>query len=176
MKCPTCGREMKSRVRDYDYVESGLKNVVLKGITVHECKHCGEVLPEISNVKQIHKWIAEYLVRKQGPLTGDEFRFLRKALGKNAREIAERIAVNPVSISRWECNKVPIGAQSDRLFRMIFILGLPEEARMFTESKCLEIARAVLQRRTTTAARKPRSQRIEITPRRSEAEDRRAHE
>lgn len=107
MKCPNCGKEMKSRVRDYEYIECGLKNVVLSGITVHECKHCGEVLPEIPNIKQVHKWIAEYLLKKQGPLTGEEFRFLRKAMGKSAKETAERLAVNPVTISRWENKPLP---------------------------------------------------------------------
>ena len=105
MKCHNCDKEMKSKVRDYEYVESGLKNVVLKGITVHECKHCGEVLPEIRNIKQIHQWIAEYLLKKQGALTGPEFRFLRKAMGKSAKETAECLAVNPVTISRWENNE-----------------------------------------------------------------------
>ena len=82
MKCPNCGREMKSKIRDYEYVESGLKDVVLRNIKVYECPSCGELLPEVANVKQIHKWIAEYLLRKQSPLTGEEFRFLRKEMRK----------------------------------------------------------------------------------------------
>lgn len=161
MKCPNCGKEMKSRVRDYEYIECGLKNVVLSGITVHECKHCGEVLPEIPNIKQVHKWIAEYLLKKQGPLTGEEFRFLRKAMGKSAKETAERLAVNPVTISRWENNKEKIGPQSDRLLRMAFILE-PVEARLFAATKLLELARATLQR--TIKAHQKR-EKIVIAPR-----------
>jgi putative zinc finger/helix-turn-helix YgiT family protein len=161
MKCPCCGKEMKSKVRDYEYVESGLKNVVLKNIRVHECKACGEVLPEIQNVKQIHKWIAEYLLKKQGSLTGEEFRFLRKAMGRSAKETADRLAVNPVTISRWENNKEKIGPQSDRLLRMAFVLD-PNEAQLFAAVKLLELARATLWR-TIKAHKKP--EKIVIAPR-----------
>jgi putative zinc finger/helix-turn-helix YgiT family protein len=153
---------MKSKVRDYEYIESGLKNVVLKGITVHECKHCGEVLPEIRNIKQIHQWIAEYLLKKQGALTGTEFRFLRKAMGKSAKETAECLAVNPVTISRWENNKEKIGPQSDRLLRMAFILD-PGEARSFAAAKLLEFARATL-RCTIATRKKAKPEKIVIAP------------
>jgi putative zinc finger/helix-turn-helix YgiT family protein len=122
MKCPTCNKEMKSKIRDYEYVESGLKGVVLKGIRVYECKACGEVLPEIRNVKQVHKWIAEYLIKKQSPLTGEEFRFLRKSMGKSATDLTKTLGVYPVTISRWENNKAAIGPQSDRLLRALFVL------------------------------------------------------
>jgi putative zinc finger/helix-turn-helix YgiT family protein len=165
---------MKSKLRDYEYAESGLKNVILKNILVHECKHCGEVLPEISNVKQVHKWIAEYLLNKHGPLTGDEFRFLRKSMGKSARELAQRLAVTPVTISRWENNKEKIGAQSDRLLRMAFVLE-PIEAKLFSASKLLEIARAQLQG-AIWAARKAKPLRIEIVPPRAGERARHASE
>src|SRR5262245_55812743 len=162
MKCPNCGKEMKSRVRDYEYVESGLKNVVLSGITVHECKHCGEVLPEIRNIKQVHQWIAEYLIKKQGALTGAEFRFLRKAIGKSANEIDERLAVNPVTISRCDNDKEKIGPQSDMLLRMAFILD-PTEARLFAAPKLLEFARATLAR-TIATRKRAKPEKIVITP------------
>lgn len=162
MKCPNCGKEMKSKVRDYEYVESGLKNVVLSGITVHECKHCGEVLPEIRNIKQVYQWIAEYLIKKQGALTGAEFRFLRKAMGKSAKETAERLAVTPVTISRWENNREKIGPQSDRLLRMAFLLD-PTEARLFTAPKLLEFARATLVR-TIATRKRVKPEKIVITP------------
>lgn len=122
MKCPNCGKEMRSKVREYEYKESGLKGVVLGNITVHECPSCGEVLPEIPKVKQIHKLIAEYLVKKQSPLTGEEFRFLRKTMGISAKELARVLGVTPVTVSRWENNKENIGLQSDRLLRALFVV------------------------------------------------------
>lgn len=161
MKCPACGKEMKSKVRDYEYVESGLKNVVLKAIRVHECKACGEFLPEIPNVKQVHKWIAEYLVRKHSPLTGQEFRFLRKQMGMSASELAGFLGVTPVTISRWENDKESIGPQSDRLLRAFFITG-PAGFRIARAFEVFEMLRAIL---PNIAHRKPKAERIEISPR-----------
>jgi putative zinc finger/helix-turn-helix YgiT family protein len=160
MKCPNCGKEMKSKIRDYEYVESGLKNVILKNIRVHECKECGEILPEIQNVKQVHHWIAEYLVKKQSPLTGTEFRFLRKQMGMGAAELAGFLGVHPVSISRWENGKEPIGPQSDRLLRAFFVTG-PRGLHVARALDVFELLRTILPR---IAHRKPRSERIEIPP------------
>ncbi len=160
MKCPTCGKEMKTRIRDYEYAESGLKNVVLKGITVHECKECGEVLPEIQNVKQVHNWIAEYLVKKQSPLTGQEFRFLRKQLGMSANELAEFLGVTPVTVSRWENGKESLGPQSDRLLRAFFITR-PTGLRTARALNVFETLRTIF---PNIAHRKPKPERIEIPP------------
>ena len=175
MKCPNCRSEMKSKSRDYEYAESGLNNVVLKGITVHECKHCGEMLPEISNVKRIHKWIAEYLLSKGAPLTGEEFRFLRKAMGKSAKQTALSLAVNPVSISRWENNKEKIGPQSDRLFRVAFILDTNSIAALSHATILLKHAREIL-RRAVSGHKKLKSEKIVITPQKVRQEHADAHD
>ena len=162
MKCPSCGTEMKSKIRDYEYVESGLKDVVLRNIKVYECPSCGELLPEIANVKQIHKWIAEYLLRKRSPLTGEEFRFLRKEMRKSAKELAPLLGVHPVTVSRWENNKEIIGPQSDRLIRMLFVAG--------PAGPTVESARSVMVQLLSTfltirmGRRKPKPERIVIPP------------
>lgn len=120
MKCPTCGKDMRATRKDYRYGESGLKNVMLKDITVHECK-CGETLPEIPSIKRLHERIADDLINKQGPLTGEEFRFLRKGMRMSARELAQLLGVTSVTLSRWENNKEKVGPQSDRLLRYIYL-------------------------------------------------------
>ena len=107
MKCPNCGKEMKSKVRDYEYVESGLKNVVLSGIKVHECKHCGEVLPEIRDIKQVHQWIAEYLLKKQGRPYGRRVPVSEKSHGEE-RQGNSRV---PRSEPR---NHFPMGKQQGK--------------------------------------------------------------
>lgn len=160
MKCPNCGKEMRSKVRDYEYVESGLENVVLKNITVHECGRCGEVLPEIVKAKQVHKWIAEYLVRKQSPLTGAEFRFLRQQMGMRAAELAAFLGVTPVTVSRWENGKETVGPQSDRLLRAFFVTG-PMRFQVARAVEVFELLRTILPK---IAHRKPKPERIVISP------------
>ena len=162
MKCPNCGKEMRSKVRDYEYVESGLKNVVLKNITVYECAKCGEILPEIANVKQVHRWIAEYLLRKQSLLTGEEFKFLRKSMTKSAKELAPVLGVHPVTISRWENNKETIGPQSDRLIRVVFAAGPGELLLESARKRLIQVLNtfpAIM-----LSKRKPKPERIILPP------------
>jgi transcriptional regulator with XRE-family HTH domain len=83
-------------------------------------------------------------------------------MGKSAKETAECLAVNPVTISRWENNKEKIGPQSDRLLRMAFILD-PTEARLFGATKLLEFARATLAR-TIATRKRAKPEKIVITP------------
>jgi putative zinc finger/helix-turn-helix YgiT family protein len=160
MKCPNCGKKMRSKTRDYEYLESGLKDVVLKNIKVHECKACGETAPEIINVKHVHKWIAEYLVKKQSPLTGAEFRFLRKQMGMGSKELAGFLGVTPVTISRWENGKETVGPQSDRLLRAFFITG-PSGLSVTRIGQVFALLCTILPK---IAHRKPKPERIVIPP------------
>jgi putative zinc finger/helix-turn-helix YgiT family protein len=163
MKCHACGKELKPNIRDYEYVESGLKNVILKSIRVYECKECNEIIPEIPNVKQIHKWIADYLLKKPGVLTGEELRFLRKAMSKSAKDLAEMLNVDPVTVSRWENNRERIGVHSDRLIRMAFTLD-PVVQKAESARAMLEHARAMLKQFIAVAKKTPKPERIVIEP------------
>ncbi len=140
MKCPSCGKAMRATKRDHRYEESGLKNVVLRDTTVYECG-CGEMLPELPQVGRLHQRIAEDLISKQSPLTGEEFRFLRKAMGMSAKELTRLLGVTAVTISRWENNKEKVGAQSDRLLRCLYLtrskgLTAPKVSKMLQEVMC----------------------------------------
>ena len=140
MKCSSCGKEMRVTKRDYRYEEAGLKNVLLKGTTVYECG-CGEMLLELPQVNRLHQRIAEDLIGKQSPLTGEEFRFLRKAMGVSAKGLARLLGVTTVTISRWENNKEKVGAQSDRLLRCLYLtrskgLAASKVAKVLEEIMC----------------------------------------
>jgi transcriptional regulator with XRE-family HTH domain len=162
MKCPNCGKEMKFK----------FPRLCVHGVRAQE--HGAEGY-HCSRMQTLRRGLAgntkhqadspvdgEYLLKKQGAITGLEFRYLRKAMGKSAKETAECLAVNPVTISRWENNKEKIGPQSDRLLRMAFILD-PAEARSFAATKLLEFARATLA--CTIAPRKrAKPEKIVITP------------
>jgi putative zinc finger/helix-turn-helix YgiT family protein len=128
MKCPRCGSsDMVAIKGDYRYAESGLKNVMLKGITLHKCKNCGELLPEIPHIKKLHAKIALELLYKEGSLTGEAIRFLRKEMRLKANELAALLGVHKVTVSRWENNEEKIGPSSDRLLRYIYAMRRIEE-------------------------------------------------
>jgi putative zinc finger/helix-turn-helix YgiT family protein len=121
MRCPQCGSpDLMTSREDYRYTESGLDNVILKGVTVHHCQQCGEQFPVISQVKKVHERIARALLAKTSVLTGEEFRFLRKEMRLKASALANLMGVHKVTVSRWESNTESIGAPADRLLRYIY--------------------------------------------------------
>jgi putative zinc finger/helix-turn-helix YgiT family protein len=125
-RCPQCGSEdLITTHGDYHYLESGLPNVILKDIPLRRCKGCSELWPVISRIKQLHEVITEALVKKASPLTGDEVRFLRKALRLKARELASVLGVHKVTVSRWETGKEAIGPTADRLLRLMVATRTP---------------------------------------------------
>jgi putative transcriptional regulator len=120
MKCPECGQIMKREVRDHQYIESGLSNVILKNIPMYKCL-CGNEMAEIPAIERLHQKIAEDLFRKPALLTGEEIRFLRKEMELKAVELAHLLGVSKVTVSRWENQAKSIGILSDRLIRLLYL-------------------------------------------------------
>jgi len=68
----------------------------------------------------LHRVIAKTLVRKAGPLTGNELRFLRKNAGFQAQKFAALVGVDPAHLSRVENGKAKkLGVPADRLARVV---------------------------------------------------------
>ena len=120
MICLNCKTEMKKITTDYPYTESGLKNVILKGIGAYECPRCKELQPVIRDIKKIHRHIAQQLIRKNSLLLGTELSFLRKEMKVKAKDLAQILGVHKVTISRWENEKERIGPACDRLIRFLY--------------------------------------------------------
>lgn len=121
MRCLDCGTRMRARRNQtVPYPESGIPDLWLRGITVYRCRKCGAELPEFPNPRHLHRGIADWLAQKLFPLTGPEFRFLRKQMALSAREVAEIVGVRRESVTRWETGAEPIGTPSDRLIRLVY--------------------------------------------------------
>ena len=111
---------MKAIKTDYKYLESGLPNVILKGITAYKCSKCRGINPVISKIKEVHKTIAQQLLRKDSLLTGKEIVYLRKEMNIRAKDLAQILGITKVTISRWENEKEPISPACDRLIRSLY--------------------------------------------------------
>jgi len=120
MLCSKCKIKMKKIKTDYEYTESGLKNVILTGINAYECPECKEINPIISRVKEIHRVIAHKLLSKDSLLTGKEIVYLRKEMKIKARDLAQILGVTKVTVSRWENEKEQISPTCDRLIRFLY--------------------------------------------------------
>lgn len=58
-------------------------------------------------------------------VTGDEVRQARKVLGLTQRELAERLAVSMMTISRWELGVIRVNETAARLLKVL-TMGAPE--------------------------------------------------
>jgi len=113
------------------YPESGIPTLWLKGITVYRCRKCGAELPDLPNPRFLHRGIADWLTQHLFPLTGPEFRFLRKQMGLSTKDLAEIMGVRRESVTRWETGGERIGATSDRLIRLVYgVWCAPDEGKL----------------------------------------------
>jgi putative zinc finger/helix-turn-helix YgiT family protein len=132
--CKKLRKRKASLEQPYHFIESGLDNVFLVGITVGTCIQCAEQIPEIPNISQLHDKIAETLVTKPAPLLGTEIRFLRKNLALLARDFAKYLDTTPVSISRWE-NGETVGKENDKLIRYFYLRFKEEKTKSRIEQE-----------------------------------------
>jgi len=117
-RCYDCGKTMVGKRENYSYQEIGLKSVVLLNIVVYHCK-CGAIVPEIPYAGLLHNRIALSVLEKKALLSGEEIRFIRKAAGFSATELAHVLGMEKGTVSRWENDKQPIGKDADRLLRAV---------------------------------------------------------
>ncbi len=120
MECPSCKHIMENRrLNEYQYLESGLDNVILEGIYTFKCA-CGESIVKIPVVDELHRLIGLRIIGKNFSLTGNEIRFLRKNMGMSAIKIATLMGVDNATVSRWEHGKQEVSKPHDRLLRLIY--------------------------------------------------------
>src|SRR3569832_311276 len=124
MKCYLCGGPLNKKVvtkeAPYRYLQSGLRDVYLTGITVNDCPRCKEEFPVIPKVAHLHKLIAQTIIEQPTPLLGDEIRFLRKHMGRPANKFADLLGITPSYLSRVENDpQSKLGPSADKLIRAV---------------------------------------------------------
>lgn len=83
------------------YDGCGLSNVfLLNGFDTEDGPY--GALVAIHNVEGLHAAIADSLVDKKGPLTGSEFRFLRRFLELSQKACGEWFNVDAQTVANWE--------------------------------------------------------------------------
>lgn len=127
MNCIMCEnkKQLKRRVVTKKYKESGLDNVVLRGVEHFKCERCGEEYFGFGNLDQLHGLIAKALIYKKGPLRGKEVRFLRTYLGYSGKMFAALTGFTKETLSRFENEKQPISKTFDVLVRTLVVTKLP---------------------------------------------------
>lgn len=103
----------------YHYTESGLRNVwLVNGYAVRKTPYGKGVA--IENLEDLHRAIARRIVRLPRPLTGAEFRFLRKELELSQVSLADYLGCNVQALARWEKGKSRVPQPAERLLRALY--------------------------------------------------------
>lgn len=138
VQCSNCEKDAKVVRGSYTFKESGLSNVVLQGVELITCQHCGNEDPIIPRINDLMRYLAVAVICKPYPLQGEEIRFLRKYLRMTGDEFARLIDVDKTTVSKWENNDDPVGKNNDRLIRLT-VLGIGEGLKEKLEQVILTV-------------------------------------
>jgi putative transcriptional regulator len=113
----------------YQYCASGLDNIfLLNGVTIEKTSY-GPIV-EIENLNGLHHAIGLYIIEKDAPLTGAEFRYLRKQMDLTQGELGQIMKTTDQTIANYEKGKTADLGPADPLMRLTYLLHvIPEETR-----------------------------------------------
>lgn len=100
----------------------GIPVVLLDSAIQEKCEKCGMALATI--IPDLDGLIAAVAVTRAmepAKLTGQEIRFMRKAMDIPGKALAAVLEVKPETLSRWENSKDVMGPTSEKLLRMVTV-------------------------------------------------------
>lgn len=108
-----------------------LPNVyLLNGFEIENDPEYGELVT-IHEINGLHRAIGLSIIGDPSPLSGGEFRFLRKQLLLTQPELAHAMGVDEQTIANYEKGKTHKLGPADALIRYMYVVHiLPEETRL----------------------------------------------
>jgi transcriptional regulator with XRE-family HTH domain len=114
----------------YHYAASGLDNVFLLNGVSKTMTDYGPMV-HIESINGLHHAIGLHIVEKPEPMSGREFRFLRKQMGLTQSELAEHLGVTDQTVANYEKGKTGDFGPADAWIRTYYVLSiLPKETRV----------------------------------------------
>jgi len=107
MRCYNCKNEgVEPALRDEtrNFADA---TIIVTDVPWNVCPKCGEGTITSRALGDMEMTVARALV-EESVVAGDTFRFLRKAMGIKAKDVAAMFDVTPVTISRWETGEAPV--------------------------------------------------------------------
>ncbi len=117
------GREFLAE--PYHYVASGLNNIFLLNGVSETMTDYGPMV-HIENINGLHCAIGLHIVERSEPMSGPEFRFLRKQMGLSQSELAKLFGVTDQTIANYEKGKSGLGGlgSADPLMRAHYLFSI----------------------------------------------------
>lgn len=100
MRCVTCGHDKMARELVEETIRVGDVTFTAR-VPADVCPRCGEFYLDGVTIRALEKAVAEALAHG-GDGSPEAFRYMRKAIGLKAVEVAELMSVTPETVSRWE--------------------------------------------------------------------------
>ncbi len=101
----------------------GFDRVLLSEAPALVCDHCGHIALEGDVIEAARRRLAELIVRGDEPLTAIEARFLRETIGMTQAQLADRLKLTRVTVTRWE-NGEELGHIQSFVLRTLAAWGL----------------------------------------------------
>jgi transcriptional regulator with XRE-family HTH domain len=95
---------------------------LLNGVTLEDDPEYGELIT-IENVQGLYRAIGLHIIGKEAPMTGDEFRFLRKEMEFTQVQLADRLLVDQQTVANYEKGKTAHGA-ADAALRLDYLMHI----------------------------------------------------
>ena len=131
MICPTCRVPLREkRLDQYQYRESGLKNVVLRGgVSEAICPNGHERLIAVQAEPQLLQVIALALLMRRGFLHGKEIRYARETCDLTQAGLAKAMGMTRrETITEWESERSPRRDLASEFLLRAVLLGEFKEA------------------------------------------------
>lgn len=102
----------------YHYIECGLENVFIEGLTPMVDDDGDEVIT-IPHVAELHAEIARGIITQDGAMDGTKLRFLRSEMGMTQANLAKKVNKDGQTIGRWERNEITIDPNAEVIIRQL---------------------------------------------------------
>jgi len=123
--CRRCQSPLEVTTRDAAY--PGLPGVVVAGVQMVSCTGCDYRATRYPAAVNMDRVIARQIANGPALLRPERLRFLRTVLLLSGKEFAQRIGVDPATVSRWENGKQPHPLAVDQLLRA-WVRAMPDDA------------------------------------------------
>jgi len=142
--CEACETEVvfkNIKVSSYQYSESGLDNVFLINIPALECPNCGHQSVIIPRPEELHRILAEAIVRKPFKLSGKEIRFLRTALGYSGSDFSKEVKFDYFHFNKVENGHLAVSDELDKEIRLKYLSlrGVPKRTYQALQTALSEV-------------------------------------
>jgi len=105
--CPNCGEKSLKSIK-IDRFDTKVKGVAftVSNALIKECDECGE---KVFSYKEVRRWEEDFkedLLKKDGLLSAEQIRDLRKSLKLDIKEFAQLFAVTQLNVHAWESKTI----------------------------------------------------------------------